>query len=223
MFETLESRRMLSATLNPFTGRLEITGTSSADQISVEISPTNYKKIVVRETGGATRTTEFSRFGPDGRPLVRSISVSTGSGNDRVTIVNGLPNCTIDLGAGSDTCWAGSGNDTIYGGSDVSQQFVPLDLPDEIHAGGGNDIVYGGLGGDTIYGDGGNDVLYGESHADSLIGGAGSDRMYGGAGDDLLDARDGSWNDFVDGGTGRDTARMDPDDAYALGTIELWL
>jgi RTX calcium-binding nonapeptide repeat (4 copies)/Divergent InlB B-repeat domain len=72
----------------------------------------------------------------------------------------------------------------------------------------GRDVICGLGGSDRLIGKGGNDVLIGGAGADVLNGGAGRDRLEGGRGLDLLLARDRT-KDRVDGGIGRDRARID--------------
>ena len=72
----------------------------------------------------------------------------------------------------------------------------------------GNDVICGYGGGDTIDGGGGQDLIYGGLGDDRITGGAGLDVLLGNAGRDRFSARDGRV-DRVDGGAGRDTARID--------------
>jgi Ca2+-binding RTX toxin-like protein len=88
--------------------------------------------------------------------------------------------CTVDGTAGRDRLVGTPGNDVICGfGGD-----------DTIAGRGGHDLVYGGPGDDRISGDGGADVLYGN------------------AGRDRIGARD-RRRDWLHGGAGRDSARID--------------
>jgi TolB protein len=66
----------------------------------------------------------------------------------------------------------------------------------------GRDLLTSGNRGDVICGLGGKDTL---------VGGGGVDTLLGGAGNDTLDARDGR-RELVDGGAGRDRARLDKRD-----------
>jgi Tol biopolymer transport system component len=76
----------------------------------------------------------------------------------------------------------------------------------------GRDDVICGLGGDDIlYGGGGDDLVDGGPGTDEITGGPGDDTMLGGAGTDRFDAVDG-FRDSLDGGAGRDRARIDPND-----------
>jgi Ca2+-binding RTX toxin-like protein len=62
-----------------------------------------------------------------------------------------------------------------------------------------NDFLRGGLGRDTLWGYAGDDILHGDDGNDVLWGGAGRDLMLGGNGSDVIDARDGGFNDYVEG------------------------
>ncbi|HJR94960.1 MAG TPA: hypothetical protein VJ807_05945 [Gaiellaceae bacterium] len=75
----------------------------------------------------------------------------------------------------------------------------------------GRDVICGLGGHDRLLGRGGNDILVGGTGNDRLVGGRGSDRLTGGKGLDLLLARDGR-QDRIDGGRGRDSARLDSKD-----------
>ncbi|HEY6029151.1 MAG TPA: hypothetical protein VIU44_01225, partial [Gaiellaceae bacterium] len=117
------------------------------------------------------------------------------------------PLCDLSGTVGDDLIVGGAGRDVLcgLGGSDVLQGL------------GGNDVLYGGPGNDRLSGGAGNDVLYGGPGDDALDGGAGADRLVagpgggqilGGFGNDSIDARNGR-ADLVDGGYGRDLARVD--------------
>jgi hypothetical protein len=66
----------------------------------------------------------------------------------------------------------------------------------------GRDLLVSGNRGDVICGLGGKDTL---------IGGGGIDTFMGGGGNDTIDARDGR-SELVEGGSGRDRARLDTRD-----------
>ena len=90
----------------------------------------------------------------------------------------------------------------------------------------GDDVICGRAGDDVIYGRGGNDLILGDGGTDRLFGGPGREHLLGGFGDDVLDgggsddelfggpgldvlrSRDGI-ADLVNGGPGRDRARVD--------------
>ena len=65
----------------------------------------------------------------------------------------------------------------------------------------------GGDGDDTLVGGGGDDLLSGAAGNDRLTGGPVRDRLYGGSGDDTLSGRGDNTSDYLDGGTGTDTAQ----------------
>jgi len=79
---------------------------------------------------------------------------------------------------------------------------------DRIYGGGGHDLLRGGGGNDRIYGQAHRDRLAGEAGSDVLVGGASADYFLGGKGRDTLVARD-RVRDDVNGGSGRDRARVD--------------
>jgi Ca2+-binding RTX toxin-like protein len=82
---------------------------------------------------------------------------------------------------------------------------------------GGNDVLIGGPGKDRLSGGAGKDELRGGPGNDTLLGGSGADRLFGDAGRDLLDGQTGRdklyakdrQRDVVDGGAGKDWARVD--------------
>jgi Ca2+-binding RTX toxin-like protein len=75
----------------------------------------------------------------------------------------------------------------------------------------GDDRLCGRGGNDSVRGLGGNDLLVGGSGADQLVGDSGRDTFRAGRGKDTLFARD-RRRELVDGGGGRDRARVDGTD-----------
>jgi TolB protein len=73
------------------------------------------------------------------------------------------------------------------------------------------DVICGLGGDDRIDGAGADDIVDGGPGADRITGGRDEDMLLGGTGADLLFASD-SRRDHVDGGRGRDRARIDSDD-----------
>ena len=121
--------------------------------------------------------------------VVKAVRVVGGDRGDSIT---------IDKSISLDTLLEGfRGNDTISGGSGK----------DTITFTGGQNKAYGNDGDDQITGGTGSDTLYGGTGNDQLNGGTrtGSDRLYGDAGNDVLDGGQGG-NNYVDGGSGIDTA-----------------
>ncbi|RTZ65716.1 MAG: hypothetical protein DSZ29_03910 [Aquificaceae bacterium] len=98
---------------------------------------------------------------------------------------------------GDDTLKGGYNNDRIFG----------LGGNDSLKGRQGDDFLDGGAGNDKLYGGRGDDILSGGKGNDYLSGGSGNNQLFGGAGDDVLASRRGT-NDFLDGGSGTDTARI---------------
>ena len=96
--------------------------------------------------------------------------------------------------------------------SDPRNQVVGTALAETLVGTPGRDVICGGGGNDALRGLGGDDLQKGEAGTDRLVGGGGRDFLLGGAGRDTLVAKDGR-RDVVDGGTGRDGARVDGRDA----------
>jgi Ca2+-binding RTX toxin-like protein len=228
MFESLEHRRLLDATLDG-SGNLTVNGSSAADTITISLDGPNTRVIIQPENFNQTFPTAS----------ITLIGVVAGDGADTVTIVDAVVAPAVVQGdAGNDTITAGGGNDTIQ-------------------AGDGNDSLAGGPGADAIAGDGGDDtvtyvgataavsvyvdgvandgtagegdnvdtsvdnifgsnfddrlsaaievgpkVIYGLGGNDTLVGGLSVDHLNGGPGND--DLRGGSGSDTMVGGAGRD-------------------
>jgi len=171
LFESLEARKHLSATLDPVTHVLSVTGGPAATNDKIEIfitpppasgAPPAAPKLVVKDLVANT-TKEFN-------PLsVQRINIVTGDGADVVNVSPRVLQPTrIDLGAGDDKSQGGSG-------------------PTEILGGPGNDTLNGGRGPDLLSGGDGKDVLNGGDGPDKLRGGRDADIFNGGAGIDLVD------------------------------------
>lgn len=124
-------------------------------------------------------------FGGSGRDRAQG-----GFGNDRVA--GGTGNDVLRGDSGRDRIDGGSGNDLVLGGSDA-------------------DHLAGGSGNDRVLGEAGNDVSYGGPGNDQVRAGYGHDRLYGGPGRDFMGAfLLGPTVRLVDGGSGRDTAWVNP-------------
>src|SRR4051794_17393165 len=154
MLETLESRRLLSASV--VSGTLQIVGTNAADAIVVYASPPQapgFYVVAISALNNARR--EEFRFPIAG---VTSVSVRALAGDDivRLDALNErdqdvrVPS-RIDGGLGSDLLVGTIARDLITGGFGN----------DSIFAKGGNDWLDGGWGGDTLHGGDGNDYVYG--------------------------------------------------------------
>ena len=180
MFENLEKRSMLSATLA--NGVLTVTGTAGKDSIHVVEAGKNLKVSVDHAkpvTFSKTAVTSLVVNALSGNDVIElghgvpAAVINGGDGNDRI---DGTDNAdTIDAGAGNDQVFAGRGNDSVTGG----------DGNDVLLGSDGNDTIRGGNGNDLVDGDAGNDSLFGDAGNDILIGGRGDDKVDGGAGTDL--------------------------------------
>ncbi|HIO92785.1 MAG TPA: META domain-containing protein [Leucothrix mucor] len=113
------------------------------------------------------------------------------------------------------------GDDNLKGGRNNDRMFG-LGGNDSLKGRQGNDFLDGGAGRDKLYGGSGDDTLSGGTGNDYLSGGSGVNRLFGGAGNDVLASRRGM-NDFLDGGSGTDTARIrDNIDNYSLQVITVF-
>lgn len=155
--------------------------------------------------------------------------ITTGAGNDSITLGDQLVGIELNAGDGDDTVLLGAGdemrvhggngndqitataghteldgeagNDTINGGSD-RDDIDGGDGNDVIDAGGGNDVVETGDGLNTAMGGAGDDTLLGGILADSLVGGDGNDSLGAGNGDNTVFG--GAGNDILRGGNDYD-------------------
>jgi hypothetical protein len=152
MFEILESRQLLSASVS--NGILTITGSDHAERINVV---QRGAAVIVHE---GTSVTRFAK-----KQHVSSIVINALGGNDRIKVTSKL-NATIDGGDGKDQITGGAGSDVLLGGNGN----------DRILGQAGNDSVSGGAGRDVLFGGAGDDVIDAfDTEADQIAGGAGSD------------------------------------------------
>jgi Ca2+-binding RTX toxin-like protein len=160
--ETLESRRLLSVTLDD--GVLTVTGTEQDDQLGVGRSPT---MIVVNDNGTS------SEWDP---ALVQSIVVNALGGNDQVAVVRPVMKPLTANGGAGDDALRGSigrerfngeaGNDRLFGGGGG----------DLLDGGADNDVLVGGAGPDRMLGGDGDDRFDAvDRDMDQIDGGAGED------------------------------------------------
>jgi len=192
LVESLESRQLMSASLDPVTKVLTINGSSGNDVITVAKVGDQLK---VTENG-VSRLFTASKVG--------KIRAFGNAGVDQITVDQAVTTpAELHAGPGSggfflevERLRGGGGNDTLY-------------------ADGGNALVdlYGGNGNDTLY------ATKSEGHAD---GGAGNDTIhvqasyvqaFGGSGNDKFVVTKFSGT-TINGGTGKDTADFS---AYTVG------
>ena len=225
VFESLESRRLLSSAALGADGVLRIIGddlktnaitvSNSVDGLSVDVTINSTNSL------GVTKTFSRSFLKSQG---ITSLWVSGGSKNDAITAsaVHGaftIPmradgrggNDAITTGDGADLVFAGAGNDLVNSGNGADRVFGGLG-DDALNSGGGDDRVSGGWGNDSIDLGSGNDFGRGDAGNDHMEGANGDDVMYGCAGnDELLGERDNdtlfgcAGNDILMGGDDNDT------------------
>src|SRR5262249_29824571 len=111
MFEPLESRRMMSASLDA-NGNLMVQGSNGADNIQVIrylqfVGFRAFARISVTENGVTTFDAAASR--------VRHIEVYGNDGNDTINVKAGTVGASVFGGGGSDTITTGAGNDFVAG------------------------------------------------------------------------------------------------------------
>jgi Ca2+-binding RTX toxin-like protein len=191
MFENLEPRQFLSATLD--LGVLSVVGTHKSDNITLTIEDRSPDQVTVKINGFARR---FALTDID------QINIQGGQGNDFIEIDAGKKNINMPTriygSGGDDTLIGGAAKDRFYGGSQN----------DIIQGNNGRDVIYGEAGDDTIDGGGGSDAIFGGTGNDSLTGGAGVDTLNGEDGDDRMEGVDGT-TDSINGGLGDDSASAD--------------
>jgi Ca2+-binding RTX toxin-like protein len=133
---------------------------------------------------------------------ISSVSVTTGSLDDAITVhtASAPVRVRVDAGKDADTVLVTGipASDTIYGGLGE----------DDITASDANSFVWsgqlgaGGSDADTVVLGGGINSLYGGDDADHVTGGPAKDTVYGEEGDDWVST--GTGNDVVYGGIGSD-------------------
>jgi Ca2+-binding RTX toxin-like protein len=206
-FETLEDRRLCSATVSG--GVLRVQGTEGRDEVTVSefvgsVKGTAVRFVRVTEKTNVsfgffdydvTHTTDFIKSG------VSRLRINSLGGSDLINLDTGL-GADVFAGAGSDVINSSNGNDNLFADLTMVQNSLGQDLGLQLVGAPGNDIVHGGAGSDFIKGGPGDD---------RLEGGSGSDVVMGEEGNDTIFARDGILNEVVDGGAGFDTAQVDED------------
>ena len=162
-FESLESRRLMSVSLNPTTGLLTATGTAGDDAITATVVNATLK---VTENG-VTKSFVVGK--------VKKIEVNGLAGYDRIKLDASVKVNAVLRGGGSpgspidgDDITGGSGNDVIYGSHDAG-------------------TLVGGAGNDTIHVNGGDKAVFGGAGDDKFVNGGGQNYFEGGAGLDTVD------------------------------------
>jgi len=168
LFENLESRRLMSVSLDPVSKVLTINGTNNADVITARATTTT---LTVKDNA---LTTNYALTN------VNKIVINARDGADTVTVdaTVKLPT-TIDSGGSGpytgigDKIQGGSGNDTIY----VRGYYSTA------KGGAGNDNLLLSGSVSSVYGEAGNDVLFNKG-----VNGTIRDNYFdGGSGTDTID------------------------------------
>jgi Ca2+-binding RTX toxin-like protein len=202
-FESLETRRMFSA--SQVGGTVFIEGTNSAETVTVSEFISNselslgVRFLQIKETTHRPFLPDITRTTNIQRSTVSRLRVNSFGGNDVITL-NTSVGADVYAGAGSDRISGSSGSDRLFGDLSIVSDFDGREI------GPG---LLGTPGKDVMFGNGGNDLLQGGAGDDTLVGGAGFDRMLGEAGNDFINSRDGVGNEQVDGGAGFDIAQID--------------
>lgn len=156
--EPLESRRLMSVSLNPATHVLTLDGTPADDTILVKVVGANLTGTV------------------DGAPFsvpVASVSKIVAYGRQ------GYDTITLDASV--------KVNATLYGdGPGTPSAYSPIN-GDVIHGGSGNDTICGGRNSGFLSGGAGNDTLDAGPGDTGLDGGPGNDRLINGGGENQID------------------------------------
>ena len=218
-FESLETRRHLSATLGD-RGILKVHGTDGNDDI-----------VVWQPLERVTRVEINGEVSDFNTRAVRRIFVHAGAGDDKVVLGRRAPGAKVRGGDGNDSLSGGDGNDRLYGDAGDDYLFG-RDGDDKLDGGEGADDIYGGDGTDAVdyskrtkdvqicIGVLPNDGEDGEGdnvHIDIEVahGGSGNDKLrswgdrgvklYGGDGRDTIYGT--KYDDLLDGGDGQDSYR----------------
>ncbi len=199
---TLEDRTV-PTTVSFESGTLYVTGTSSAETISIKQFG---GQIQVSGVYGAHSADEIDQIVVDALDGSDTVDLVAPSGYEPITnlvwIYGGSGNDTLKGAEGNDLIFGGTGADKIYGNGGE----------DLLDGGSGNDTIEGGSANDDVYGDLGNDKVFGDAGDDFVSGGSGTDSVYGGAGQDTLDG--GAGTDYLSGGTEYDRYFDDSGTSY---------
>jgi Ca2+-binding RTX toxin-like protein len=241
MFEQLENRRLLSASvlLDPKTGVMTITGNAKAEHIDVQVTrdPTTRPEVTRVRVFAEGDLVFKGAFEP---ASLKRVELSGGGGDDTLSAYNDAADTkmivhgndgadvlqsTSALAAPGSEVWGDAGDDVISLANKLGATAGHF-----AQGGGGNDLIYGSNGADELRGDfadssaaldrTGNDTIFAAGGNDRLFGDDGDDVLNGQDGDDFIDAGGGA--DIVDGGAGTDSAAVDGQDKVtSVEKIEL--
>lgn len=203
MFDPLESRRLLAATLTSArldaeTGKVVLVGSSDADLI--QIARFGKRQAQVIDGGDVVLTFNLS-----------DAKVVSFAGNDGADY--------LSMGRVPLPLYASGGNDADAISGSRAGNFSDTLLGDSA-----NDYLFGGSGDDTLVGGGGDDQLLGDEGNDTLrvlSDSSGDDSVLGGPGNDTVDCTDYSRGITLSIGA-RDPAVLSVDDRI-YGQVEVLL
>src|SRR5262249_21684274 len=172
MIEPLDRRCLMSITLDPKTGVLNIVGTSDGDTILIqEPLDSDTGKAFIEVSVNENPIGPTSEHQVFAAADVTAIKVSGGSGPDTIDARTSAIKATLDGGKGDDTLFGSNANDKLVagGGSNV------------LSGGGGGDLLVAGLQADTLNGEDGNDRFIPDNTPSA------DDVISGGTGFDIVD------------------------------------
>ena len=155
MLESLETRRLMSATYDPATRVIEVRGGDDHDFITVA---RRRGELVITLGGGRQ-----SFVAAD----VDQVNVFAGAGDDRVLGTRAGVRLNVAGEAGQDVIFGGAKADVLAGGAG----------DDTVTGGKGDDVLAGDEGNDTLTGGAGNDTLLDVAGEDFLAGNGGNDHF----------------------------------------------
>jgi acid phosphatase type 7 len=202
--------------LGPLKGHSEVRQNTAFGVLELTLHATGYDWRFIPEVAGsfadsgsgACHAVPPPKSKPPVPKKVKDKRHCTITGTAKNDILKGTRRADVICGGGgNDVISGGRGNDVLYGdsGNDVLRGGAGNDV---LRGGGGRDRLAGGRGKDRLFGDSGNDLLRGQSGNDRLFGNGGRDRLLGNAGNDFLDGAGDRTTDLVNGGRGRDRARV---------------
>lgn len=156
-FESLEDRRLMTATYTLVAGTLTVNGSGGADEIHVSAS-INGKTIFISE---ALKSGESPKYALKA-DKINKVVVHGNGGNDKIYMGETFKATWVYGDAGNDQLNGGPGIDYLYGGL-------------------GDDQLNGYKGQDFLYGESGDDTFF-----DDNLGGISADRYTGGSGFDRI-------------------------------------
>jgi Ca2+-binding RTX toxin-like protein len=175
-----------------------ITAGNGTDRLIIDYSAAtaSITGTTVDVTDGGTHAVTFTG--------VEDFTISTGSGNDTITVADGSN--VLNTGAGDDTITTGNGPNIIDGGAN-NDTITAGAGANTINGGSGNDTIIAGDGGNTVDGGDGDDGISTGIGDDVVTAGLGNDTVITSAGADVITVNGGI--DTVDAGSESDRLIVD--------------